>query len=462
MPIHHQVSPRSLRHPKFTALIKRSVARTPICFASRSLASATSAPPVSTISRNHKIVIVGGGSAGITVTNQLLRTGRFFPKDIALVDPAAWHHYQPGWTLVGGGLKNKTDMRRSLPDMVDSRVRLYSDSVREFKPEMNTIALSDRGEIGYEHLIVCPGIKVDFDSIPGLHDALVDPQAPVSSIYSYDTCDKTAHLIAGFKKGNAIFTHPTGTVKCAGAPQKIMWMALDRWKRSGLYNPDSPSSSPIQIVYATGMSVMFGVPKYSKVLEELRQKRGVQSLFQHDLVAIEGNTALLAMADGGTVVRRHFDLLHAVPKMGPHDFVKNSTLADDAGFVEVYPDTLQHKRFSNIWSCGDAAGLPTSKTAAAITIQAPVIVSNVLSCIQGREITSTYNGYTSCPLITEHGKVMLAEFVYGGEPHETFGRFVDQAKPNRVFYRMKKDFFPWVYFAAMIKGRWAGPRGWKM
>ncbi|PVH90204.1 FAD/NAD(P)-binding domain-containing protein, partial [Periconia macrospinosa] len=409
----------------------------------------------------HKVVIVGGGTAGITITNQLLRSGSFAPKDIALIDPATWHHYQPGWTLVGGGLKNKTDLRKRLQDMIDPKVRFYNEKVREFKPEQNTIVLSGKADIGYEQLIVYPGIKVDFDSIPGLQDALADPQALVSSIYSYDTCDKTARIITGFKKGAALFTHPTGTVKCAGAPQKIMWMALDRWKRSGLYKPNSPSTSPVQISFATGMPVMFGVPKYSKALDELRMERGVQALFHHDLVAIEGNTALLATADRGEVVKRHFDLLHVVPKMGPHDFIKNSALADGDGFVDVHHGTLQHRRFPNIWSCGDVAGLPTSKTAAAITMQAPVVVSNLLSCMQGKDITGIYNGYTSCPLITKYGEVMLAEFAYGGQPHETFGRFVDQAKPNRAFYYMKKYFFPWVYFAAMVKGRWAGPKGWK-
>lgn len=426
-----------------------------------SLASISDVPPVVSGLRCHKVVIVGGGSAGVTISNQLLRSGRFTHEDIALVDPAQWHHYQPGWTLVGGGLKNKDDLKKKLAHMVDAKVRFYNDKVRNFEPDQHSLSLGNGAQISYEHLVVCPGIKVDFNSIRGLQDAVSDPHAPVSSIYSYETCDKTARNLADFTKGKALFTHPSGTVKCAGAPQKIMWLALDGWKRAGLYNPVQPATSPIQMTFATAMPVMFGVPAYSQKLNQLREERNVEGLFQHDLVAIEGNTAVLAQADGKGEVRRHFDLLHAVPKMGPHAFVKDSALANEAGFVDVNDATLRHNRYPNVWSCGDAAGLPTSKTAAAITAQAPVVVSNLLSAMQGQAPMELYNGYTSCPLLTEYGKVMLAEFAYGGERHETFGRIIDQSEPSRVFYHMKKDFFPWVYYASMVKGTWAGPKGFR-
>lgn len=421
---------------------------------SRSFATVVDTPVGST-SRNHKVVVVGGGSAGLTVSNQLLRTGRFRPHDISLVDPAVYHHYQPGWTLVGGGLSNKDDFKKKLADLVDPKVRFYSDRVQSFAPEQNTLQVGGE-QITYEHLVVCPGINIDFDSIAGLKEAVSDPHAPVSSIYGYDTCDKTARNLADFSKGKALFTHPAGPVKCAGAPQKIMWLALDGWKNAGSYKLSG--DSPVQITFATAMPVMFGVPKYAQRLDELRRQRGVEGLFQHDLVGIEGNTAIFS--NGKEQVKRHFDLLHAVPKMGPHAFIKNSALANEAGFVDVDEGSLQHTKFPNVWSCGDASSLPTSKTAAAITAQAPIVVSNLLKSMDGKALVGDYNGYTSCPLLTQYGKVMLAEFAYGGKPHETFGALVDQGTPRRAFYHLKKDFFPWVYFKSMVKGTWAGPKGW--
>ncbi|PKS08526.1 hypothetical protein jhhlp_004911 [Lomentospora prolificans] len=420
--------------------------------------------PVS-FGKTHKIVVVGGGSAGLAISHQLLRSGKFASGDIAIVDPATWHHYQPGWTLVGGGLKAKDSLRTPLKDMVNDKFSFYNQGVATFSPENNAVALVNGDKVSYDHLIVAPGIKIDYASIKGLPEALADQDAPVSTIYGYDSCDKTFRMVEKLKKGDALFTQPTGIIKCAGAPQKVMWLALDHWKRAGLYDAANVSSSPIKITFATGAPTMFGVPKYSAKLEELRRKRAVEGLFQHDLVEIDGDVATFITCSAGgeaEVVKRRFDLLHAVPKMGPHPFVSESILADGSGYVDVHPDTLQHKKFANVWSAGDAANLPTSKTMAAIASQAPVLVSNVIKSMEGKDLESVYDGYTSCPLLTEYGKVLLAEFKYGGEPKETFNRLfgIDQATPRRAFYHLKKDFFPWVYSNFMVKGTWAGARGW--
>jgi NADPH-dependent 2,4-dienoyl-CoA reductase/sulfur reductase-like enzyme len=417
--------------------------------------------PVNTVARNHKVVVIGGGSAGLSASHQLLRSGKFTKDDIAVVDPAEWHHYQPGWTLVGGGLKKKENLRKPLAGLVDPKLKFYNYKVATFHPEENFVTLSNGDKISYEQLVVVPGIHVDLGSVKGLPEALADPNAPVSTIYDYNFCDKTIMTIAALRKGNALFTQPSGIIKCAGAPQKVMWLAWDHWMRAGLYNSSSSTDSAVNITFATGLPTMFGVPKYSAKLEELRQKRGVEGLFQHDLVSIDGNVATFVRPDGEKVTRT-FDLLHAVPKMGPHAFVKNSALADQAGYVDIDQGTLRHKKYYNIWSIGDASSLPTSKTAAAITAQAPVMVSNMLRSMEGKELEPKYDGYTSCPLTVGESKVLLAEFKYGGVPKETFGEMfgIDQAIPRRVFYHLKKDFFPWVYNKYMIKGTWGGPKGW--
>jgi NADPH-dependent 2,4-dienoyl-CoA reductase/sulfur reductase-like enzyme len=425
--------------------------------ATRSFATVS---PVTATARNHKIVVVGGGTAGQTVSHQLLRTGRFAKDDIAVVDPAEWHHYQPGWTLVSGGLKAKEDLRMQMAPLLDSKLKFYNEAVGGFAPEDKTITLANGDQINYEHLVVVPGINVDTASIKGLPEALAEPNSRVSTVYSYDTCDKADRTIAAFQKGNAIFTQPAGAIKCAGAPQKVMWLAWDRWTKAGLYN--TTSDSPINITFATGLPTMFGVPKYSATLEALRKERGIEGLFQHDLVSIDGSTATFAAPNGETV-KRPFDLLHAVPKMGPHAFVKSSALADAAGYVDVDKATLRHTKYPTVWSAGDASSAPTSKTAAAITAQAPVLVSNLLAALDGQSGSAAYDGYTSCPLTTGENSVLLAEFKYGGEPKETFAKAlgIDQGVPRRAFYYLKKDFFPWVYKNYMVKGRWEGPKGWR-
>lgn len=448
----------------------RLVARQADSAARQAVASATPSSTVRTLAtlspvnpsgRQHKVVLVGGGSAGLTISHQLLRSGKFSQDDIAVVDPADWHHYQPGWTLVGGGLRNKEELRKPLKSMLDPKLKFYNHSVATFSPEENYLTLGNGDKIGYKDLIVVPGIQIEYGKIQGLPEALADPNSLVSSIYGYETCDKVFGTIRKLHGGQAIFTLPAGTVKCAGAPQKIMWLALDYWKRAGLYNPQNPAESKIKISFATALAVMFGAPKYNARLEELRLQRAVEGLFEHDLVSIEGDTATFALPDGKEQVKKKFDLMHVVPKMGPYAFVKDSALANTAGFVDIDSATLRHNRFRNVWSAGDAAGLPTSKTSAAITSQAPVLVHNLMLSTEGKEPDMDYDGYTSCPLFTEYGKVMLAEFGYGGLPKETFARFgIDQGKPRKSFYHLKKDFFPWVYFNSMVKGTWAGPKGW--
>ncbi|KAF2018318.1 sulfide-quinone oxidoreductase-like protein [Aaosphaeria arxii CBS 175.79] len=414
--------------------------------------------PVSSLARSHKIVVVGSGSAGIALSHQLLRKGNFKQDDIAIVDPATWHNYQPGWTLVGGGLKNKEELRRPLDSLMDPKFKFYNKSVGSISPEQNEVTLGDGSKVSYEQLVVVPGVFVDNGSVKGLPEALANPDALVSTIYDYNYCDKAFQSIQKFKTGNAIFTQPAGVVKCAGAPQKIMWLALDHWKRAGLYK--SGDGSPINITFATGLPAMFGVPKYSAKLEELRVQRGVEGLFGHDLISIDGNTATFTGPEQKEV-KKHFDFLHVSPKNKPHAFIKESGLGNEAGYVDVHDNTTQHKKYANVWSIGDASSLPTSKTVAAITSQAPVLVSNLLQVAEGKEPSAEYDGYTSCPLLTGEDKVLLAEFKYGGVPKETFNAMfgIDQIEPRRAFFHLKKDFFPWVYGKYHVNGTWGGPKG---
>ncbi|CAO1639169.1 unnamed protein product [Sympodiomycopsis kandeliae] len=411
-------------------------------------------------SLQHRVVVVGGGSAGQAISHQLLRSG-LFPNqhDIAIVDPKTEHDYQPGWTLVGAGLKTKEELRRPMNSLCSGNgdgLQLYTDSVETFQPDQNTIKTRDGKTISYEHLVVVPGLGHYPERIEGLKDALQDKDLKIASIYDYNSCDTVWDHIQAHKSGPAIFTQPPQPHKCAGAPQKIMWLALDHWKSQGV-------REQIPITYATALPAMFAVPKYSAVLEGLRKEREVEGLFGHNLTGIEGSTAVFTQTSSGDKVKRPFSFLHYTPPQGPLSFIKNSPLADAAsGFVSVDQKTLQHTKYSNVWSAGDSSNLPTSKTAAAITSEAPVLVSNLIrSVLGGKGDVTEYDGYTSCPLLTEYGKVLLAEFKYGGETKETFNKLLglDQSKPSRAFYHLKKDFFPWVYYNSYVKGTWAGPKG---
>ena len=442
----------------FTSTSLRTALTTQSRPAVRGLATVS---PATSISKHHKVVVIGNGSAGVAVSHQLLRKGRFKKDDIAVVDPSTWHHYQPGWTLVGGGLSNKLQFKRPMGELVASGTTFYNDHVVVIHPQDNYLSLGGGDKLQYDHLVIAPGIKVDYNSVKGLREAMRNPDSVVASIYSYDHCDKVFQNIQRLKKGSAFFTQPSGVVKCAGAPQKIMWLAMDHWRRAGLYSND-PKKGTIKMTFATGLPTMFGVPKYSVRLNEMREERGVTGPFEHNLIEINGNIATFERPNGKQPVQRHFDFLHVAPRNVPHAFVKESGLGNDAGFVDVDQHSLRHKKFKNVWSLGDAASLPTSKTVAAITSQAPILTQNLLRTMDGKEPESTYDGYTSCPLLTGDKKVLLAEFKYCGMPKETFNTWfgVDQAVPRRVFYHLKKDLFPWVYDRYHVKGLWGGPSGW--
>ncbi|KAH8167896.1 hypothetical protein CIB48_g353 [Xylaria polymorpha] len=402
---------------------------------------------------HHRIIIVGAGTAGVTVAAQLQRSLELEKKDIAILDPARTHHYQPGWTLVGSGLKSLDDIQRPLSQVIPEGVKHYPLRVSTFDPENNAVKTSEGVDVSYDYLIVAPGLETNFAGVSGLQEALQDPASQVSSIYSEKTVEQVWRNIQAFKKGPAIFTQPAGIIKCAGAPQKIMWMALSQWQRDGVRDN-------IDITFATGAAAMFAVPKYSQVLETLRKERNVEGLFQHNLVAVDAEKKVATFKNlaGDSSVQREFGFLHVVPPQKPWDWVAKSKIADSAGWVDVDKSTTQHNKYKNIFSIGDASSLPNSKTAAAITAQVPVMIDNLLATMAGKELKAGYDGYASCPLLTGHNELMLCEFKYGGVPKETFAHiFGGQETPSALFYYLKKNIFPFVYWSYFLKGLWYGP-----
>jgi len=338
------------------------------------------------------------------------------------------------------------------------------------------VGLVNGARLPYDYLVVATGLRTRWDLIPGLEAALDDPKCPVVSIYDFHSCVKTSKFIGEFSAGTALFTQPPQPFKCAGAPQKIMWLAESQWRERGVRNA-------IEVLFATPIAAMFGIKRYSDVLENLRIQRSVKGLFNTQLVSVNGNDRTAVLKSGDNVVTQKFDLLHVSPPMSAPVCVSSSALADAAGFVDVDKNTMQHVRFPNVFAAGDVGSTPNSKTAvrhycsgtpclacghgpltvcqAAITRQVPVLVHNMCQHMQGRPLTAKYDGYASCPLLVGDGKAILAEFICGGVPQEvrslicprpmhirhahtmqTFARFVDQSQPWRVFFHLKKDFFP--------------------
>lgn len=392
---------------------------------------------------HHQIVIIGGGNAGISTAAQLLRKNRSL--DIAIVDPSEKHYYQPAWTLVGGGAFDINKTMRSEASVMPKGVKWIKQKAIAFSPEQNQITL-DNGPLQYDYLIVCPGIQLNWGDIKGLPETL--GKNNVCSNYSFESAPYTFECVKNFKGGKAIFHNPSTPVKCGGAPHKIMYLATDYFRKHGIL----PKAD---VQYWSGAAKLFAVPIYEKTLLEVVKRGNIKLNFMYNLTEIDGPNHRAKFIgfgeDNKDVVQEvDFDMIHVTPPQSAPDFIRYSTLANSAGWVDVDKGTLQHIRHANIFSLGDASGLPISKTGAAIRKQAPVVVTNLLDIMEGRKPSATYLGYTSCPLVTGYGKLVLAEFDYNNTPMETFP--FDQSKERWSMYQLKREVLPRMYWGAILKG----------
>lgn len=391
----------------------------------------------------YQVAIVGGGTAGITVASRLLKQNQHLKGNIAIIDPAKNHYYQPLWTLVGGGVSKLKNSRKSMKHVIPKGTQWINQAVLSFKPESNNITLGDNTTINYDYLIVAPGLQINWSSIKGLQENI--GKNGVCSNYSPEYVTETWRQISNFKGGNAIFTHPNTPIKCGGAPMKIMYLAEDYFRKHNI-------RSKANVIYETPKTALFDVEKYSKELEKIAEERDIIVNYNYNLIEIDGEKKMAKFEHikNGDVKTLDYEMLHVTPPMGPLDVIKKSALADNDGWVDVDPSTLQHRQYSNVFGLGDASNAPTSKTGAAIRKQAPVVTLNLLQVMNNEMLTHHYNGYTSCPIVTGYNKLILAEFDYNKKPQETLP--FNQAKERRSMYIFKKDLLPRMYWYGMLKG----------
>lgn len=396
---------------------------------------------MSTTTQHHRIVVAGGGSGGLSIAARLATQG----LEVALIEPSSRHVYQPFWTLVGAGIVDHELSVRPMADVIPSGVKWLKTSVTRFQPELNQLQTEDGQTLSYDFLVVALGLQIDWHKIPGLPERL--GQQGVCSIYDYDGSAQTWELIRNFKGGHAVFTFPPPPIKCAGAPQKILYLAEEYFRKANVRDKT-------RVSYFCATPTIFSVKKYADALmRQCVEPRGIEAHFNWQLKSVDTDNrqALFENSENGEEQRVDYDLLHVVPPMSAPDVIKNSALANAEGWVDVDKATLRHKRFDNVFAIGDCAGLPTSKTAAAIRAQAPVLAANLLAAVNGQTPAATYDGYTACPLVTGYGKAILAEFDYELQPQETFP--FDQSKESLLLYLVKRFVLPQLYWRALVKGR---------
>jgi len=398
-------------------------------------------------SRRHDVVVVGGGAAGLAVAASLL--ARRPGLDLTIIEPKAVHDYQPGWTLVGAGVFDAAVTQRPMSRCIPKGARWIQEEVSAFAPQADQVRLANGETVGYRALVAAPGLRLAWDRIPGLVEAL--GRNGVTSNYRADLAPYTWELTQAIGVGRAIFTQPDMPIKCAGAPQKAMYLSCDHWRRR-------PAAGP-QVQFHTATPALFGVAHYVPALMEYVARYGVDLRLQSRLTAVDGErrrAVFQVMGPDGEIQEaiQDFDMLHVCPPQEPLQAVAQGPLGGPGGWIDVDAGSLQHLRFANVFALGDSIGTTNAKTAAAARKQAPVVAENLLAWLDGRPVRATYDGYGSCPLTVERGKIVLAEFGYGGRLLPSFPRWMlDGDRPTRRAWWLKEKLLPFVYWNGMLKGR---------
>ncbi|MCF8254609.1 MAG: NAD(P)/FAD-dependent oxidoreductase [Bacteroidia bacterium] len=413
----------------------------------------------------YQVLIIGGGTAGIMVASQMRKKNK--KVSIAIVEPSENHYYQPAFTLVGAGAFDYKKTMRPNADYIPKDVTWIKEYAIQLNPEKNTITTEKSGEIGYDYLVVAPGLVNNLDGIEGLREGL--EKGLVCS--NYVDPNKTWELLQKFNGGNAIFTQPTTPVKCGGAPQKTAYLSAHYFKKRGI-------SDKTNVVFATPGSVIFGVKIIADTLMQVIGRYNIHlktfyapvkidcenkiirfkevSTGENSCVVNEGNV-LKEKHIGNETIEIPFDFLHLAPPQEAPAFVKNSSLVNGAGWMDVNHNSMQSNKYPNVFGLGDVAALPTAKTGAAIRKQVPVVVDNLLKLVNNQAADNvSYEGYSSCPLVTGYGEMVLAEFNYKSEftPDPKLKQMLvfNSNKPHWRLWFLKKYMLPYLYWNKMMKG----------
>lgn len=414
---------------------------------------------------HHQILIIGGGTAGVMTAAQLLKQKK--SNSIAIIEPADTHYYQPAWTLVGAGTYDYEKTARPMSSLIPRGAQWIKDKATGFDADNNTVHTEKSGDITYDYLVVATGLVMEPSMIEGLEEA-IDKGVVCSN---YTNPEHTWNVLKNFKGGNAIFTQPTTPIKCGGAPQKIAYLAADYLRKNGL-------SKKSNVVFATPGSVIFGIKPIKNTLMKVIDRYGIHFKPFYAPIKIDAEKQIIYFRNNATdesqcvvaeenpigermtnqsTIEMPFDMLHIAPPQAAPRFVRESALVNDAGWLDVNHNSLQHNKYPNIFGLGDVAGLPTAKTGAAIRKQVPVVVGNIDKMLKQQQADNiSYNGYSSCPLVTGYGKMTLAEFDYKGnftpDPKLKQMLVFNSDKEHWRLWMLKKYMLPYLYWNKMMKG----------
>lgn len=421
-----------------------------------------------------KIVIVGGGAGALMVLSRLRRA--LSKPDITIIAPNEKHVYQPGQIFVAAGEYEPEDIIFDNTGYIGDDVTWIKDEVATFDPDSNKLTTKKGTIVDYDYLVVATGVQYHYEQIEGLTADMLG-QNGIASVYQSDLAAGTAEggtitrdwfnalkEAAKTSKPRVICTQPSTPLKCGGAPQKILYLSDDFLKRDKL---------TADFTFATAGEKLFALPEIEAALDKVQKGYGnITNKFGHELIRIDAEKKLATfhhkyqvqgeydkefeefeMIDKEEEVTLEYDFIHITPPTSAVDAVANSLLGwqkgTAAGWLEVDRETLQHRRYKNVFGIGDVCGIPIGKTGGSARHQGPIVVGNLISVMEKKEPVLKFDGYTVCPLKTSYGQIIMAEFNYDGLA-PSFP--LDPAQPRWVWWAFDLYMLQPMYRYLMLNG----------
>jgi len=453
---------------------------------------AEAATAINASSATGHVVIVGGGLAGMSTAARLRNSAS--DLKITVIEPESNSvSYQPGQTLVGAGLWEKSDIVYKRDEHTPSDVTVIKEKAVTFNPQNNSLTTEKGTTIKYDALVIAAGVELNYGAIKGLEEVAALYSAGnnsaavaamnakgVSSIYTADGAEQTWKNMSKFvddakggKKVKGVFTHPNTPIKCGGAPKKIMYLTNARLNEAG-----AAARANADLHFYPNGGGMFGIKNYHTAIVNQFEARDMKYTYKHNLVEIKNGVAIFdnhgtkkgaydadleeyEMITTHKKVEAEFDFIHVTPPMRAASEIANSPLGSSKGWVPVNKETLQHVKFDNVFALGDIAAVPMGKTGGSARKQYKVVVNNVISVLESGKIPASnakYAGYTVCPLITDIGTVMLAEFNWaskktGDGSNAAMIPFLDPTQERYMWWLLKIYLLKPMTVMGMLTGR---------
>lgn len=390
--------------------------------------------------RTHQVLVVGGGNGGLSVAGRLRRAR---VVDIAVVEPSQTHYYKPLFSHIAGGTARASEAVRAQADVIPDGVEWIPDAVSAVDPGSRRVHLASGDTVRYDQLILAPGIRNDWDAVPGLDEAMNSPHG--ASNYEFTLAQKASRLLRSVRSGTVVFVQAPGPASCAGAAQKPMYQACAYWRATNVLHD-------IHVILLVPTPTIFGIPEIDAELQRSIDEYDIDVRFGALLHEVDAeNRAVVFDADGDDRRRLHYDLLVAEPPQKAPEWIRASGLADDDGFAAVDPRTLRSTRHPSIWALGDAAGTANSKSGGALRKQTKVVAENVRAVLEGRDPASAYDGYGVCPFTVSRSTAVFAEFDDRLRLMPTLWR--SSYRESRMNWIIDRQIFPQVYWHMILQGR---------